>query len=128
MSALEQMLKDLNHSMTHPSAHGFVNNRIWSVEWRFGVKRIEDKARDNVFSIATIEIHGASRGRGNLTALLRHLIEYPELAGHRIDWLYFEQCRYRLANHLVRELHFHADHGLVIDAWRRVTGQLEMSL
>jgi hypothetical protein len=122
------MLNHLHSDVGLGGSRGDVRNDIWTVTWRFGVKRIEDKARDNVFSIHNVTLAAKHRGRGYFTELLRHLDERPELGDRRIDWIYLEQVNYRLAGHLGRELAYKSDFGMVIDCWRRVTGQLEMKL
>ncbi|AGC36160.1 hypothetical protein B7L88_gp128 [Rhizobium phage RHEph10] len=128
MRVVQRMLNDLHSDLGCGGSRGDFTNDIWTVTWRFGVKRIEDKARDNVFSIHNVTLAERHRGRGYFTDLLRRLDEHPELGGQRFDWIYLEQVNYRLAGHLERELHYKSEFGMVIDCWRRVTGQLEMKL
>jgi hypothetical protein len=128
MTVSDQLIKDLTFSLACGHDEGYIRNQAWSLHWRLKVRRIEDKARDNVFSIATIALRENLCGRGHFTALIRHLVEHPTIAGRSLDWLYIEQCRFRLGEHLRRELGFKIDDGMVIDAWRRTTSQMELGL
>ncbi|QIG75726.1 hypothetical protein EVC20_155 [Rhizobium phage RHph_Y2_17_1] len=128
MKIADEMLNDLAIALATGASQGDIMNRRWKVTWRFGERRIEDKVRANVLRIHHVELSEHSRGRGYLTELLRHLDEFPELGGRRFSWIYFDQVNFRLANHLVRELQYRSETGMVIDCWRRVTGQLEMKL
>lgn len=122
------MLDELNGSMAGGRSRGDIRTSNWALSWRFGARRIEDKARDNVFVVNSVLLAETHRRRGYMTSLLRHLDEYPELDGRRVEWIYFEQVNWRFANHLERTLHYSSDFGMVIDCWRRTTGQLELKL
>jgi len=122
------LIADLKLSLAGSHAGGAIQNRFWNLHWRYGVKRIEDKARDNVLSIANVTLDEKIRGRGKFTELVTHLVEHPDFAGRQIDWIYIEQCRFRLGEHLRRELDFTIQDGMVIDAWRRTTSQMELGL
>ncbi|WP_276122670.1 hypothetical protein [Pararhizobium qamdonense] len=124
----KSLLLDLHKSIATNGQRGEFSNDRWTLTWRFGTRRIENAAREGVFSIHNITLAGQSRGQGYLTELLRHIDECPHLGGRRFGWVYLEQVNFRLAGHLGRELQYKADHGLVIDCWRQVTGQLEMKL
>ncbi|MBX5130762.1 hypothetical protein HJB53_30190 [Rhizobium lentis] len=128
MRIVQQMLNHLHSDLSFGGSRGDFRNDIWTVTWRLGVKRIEDKARDSVFSIHNVTLAAKYRRQGFFTELLRHLDERPELGGRRFDWIFLEQVNHRLAGHLGRELQYKSDFGMVIDCWRRVTGQLEMKL
>ncbi|QIG69187.1 acyl-CoA synthetase protein [Rhizobium phage RHph_N1_15] len=128
MKITDEMLNDLASALATGASQGDIKNNRWKVTWRFGERRIEDKVRPNVLRIHHVELAERYRGRGYLTELLRRLDELPELGGRRFSWIYFDQVNFRLANHLVRELHYRSETGMVIDCWRQVTGQLEMKL
>ncbi len=123
-----KMLRDLEESVSLDGFHGDLSAGNWAITWRFGERRIDDRARENVFTIRDVHIVMPHRGRGYFTELLRHLDEKPRLGELSFDWIYIEQCHFRLAAHLERELLYKSEFGMVIDCWRRVTGQLEMKL
>ncbi len=123
-----QMLLDLQDAIAAGGSHGDLETTLWKAAWRTTDRRIEDKVRENVLTFHHVEIAQQHRGKGHFTELLRHLDEHPVLAGRSIAWIYLEQCHFRLATHLERELLYQSDFGVVIDCWRRVTGQLEMRL
>ncbi|OCP21954.1 MULTISPECIES: hypothetical protein [unclassified Ensifer] len=122
------MLCDLHAALSSGGSRGDIRNARWMLTWRTHDRRIEHKVRAGVLTIHNIELRAKHRGRGYLTELLRHLDEVPEIADRRFEWIYFEQVNFRLSNHLLRELNYRSEAGLVIDCWRRVTGQLEMKL
>lgn len=63
-----------------------------------------------------------------MTEVIQNIIDTRQVGGRTVEWIYFEQCRFRLANHLHAALGFTTDFGMVIDAWRRTGNQLELSL
>lgn len=128
MTVRAQLIKDLTFSLQSGREEGHIANAVWKLHWRLKTKRIEDKARDNVFSIASIELRDNLCGCGHFTALIRHLVEHPSIAGRSLDWIYVEQCRFRLGEHLRRELGFKIDDGMVIDAYRQTTLQMDLAL
>lgn len=122
------ILNELNASMAGGASRGTIAKTNWALSWRFGDRRIEDKLRENVLVVKSVHLAVKHRRRGYMTRLLRHLDEYPVLDGRRVDWIYFEQVNWRFANHLERDLRYRSDFGMVIDCWRRTTGQLELTL
>ncbi|TDW20464.1 hypothetical protein EV128_12594 [Rhizobium azibense] len=122
------MLDDLSQALSSGGSHGDFTNERWAVSWRFGERRIEDKVRDRVLKFHSVHVFPKFRNQGFFTEVLAFLDERPTLGGREFDWIYLEQVNFRLAGHLERKLHYSSDFGLVIDCWRRVTGQLEMNL
>jgi GNAT superfamily N-acetyltransferase len=122
------MLMDLHAAVAKDETRGDISTPVWDLSWRAHDRRIEDKVRANVFTIHSIHIKRPYRGKGHFTELLKHLDFAPEIGLRRFEWIYMEQVNFRLAGHLERVLHYNSDFGMIIDCWRRVTGQAEMNL
>lgn len=133
-SIAHQMIRDLNRLLDREPAnalhtfHATHNNGIWQIDIRFGLRRIKDATCQNVLTIHNITLAKPLRGYGFLTECLDMITEDRRILEKQVDWLYFEQCQYRLANHLVDRHGFVAERGLVTDAWRTLSEQMALAI
>jgi hypothetical protein len=131
-SIAEAMIKDINvllaASLPPFRESKTWHNGVWTVDARYGFRRIENVAREHVLSIANVTVAKPLRGMGSLTEFLDRVLDDPRLFLKPVDWIYFEQVQYRLGNHLIDRHGFTAERGLVTDAWRRVTPQLALAI